>query len=392
MKKTITLFLAINLILSCTKKKDVSKYDLIIQNVKLFDGENFYENATILIDSNEVKEIIIKAPTRFESNNIIDGQGHTLVPGFINAHVHAFKKEQTYEAVQSGVLTLLDLFSSQPTNSDSLRLLGKTSKNHAYYYSAGPTVTVDGGHGSQFGPVPLVSTAKDIPKFIADRIDEGSDYIKLIIERGDASYKIPTLSDDMIKEAIDATKKHNVVSIAHITWRSDAIKAANFGIDGLAHMWSRDSLEITEPELKLLKESGIFIIPTIWTWQRADETNWRKVNVNLLKKDLLKLHQEGITLLAGTDPPNFKINYGSDLFKELELFVEIGISELEALKAATSKVAKAFNLKNKGYIKEGHPADLVLIKGNPMDNIKDIYNIKSVWKNGNEVKLPNQNQ
>ncbi|MCL6265352.1 amidohydrolase family protein [Flagellimonas myxillae] len=387
MKKLFFLFLITSIILSCESKRDISGYDFIIQNVKLFDGESFYENATVLVDSNKIKEIIKTNITEFEGENIIDGKGFTLTPGFINAHVHAFNKEHTKEAVQSGVLTLLGLFSTQPKRSDSLKILGNTSKEHAYFYFAGPTVTVQGGHGSQFGPVPLIKDVEDIPKFISDRIDEGSDFIKLIIERGDSTYKIPTLTDEMIKKAIEETKKNNIVSIAHITWRSDAIKAASYGIDGFAHLWSRDSSEITQQDLKLLKESKIFIVPTVLAWKKADESNWRKVNIDLMKQELLRVYRAGIPILAGTDPPNHNINYGSDLFKELELFVESGISEIDALRSATSNISRAFNLKDKGFVKEGFPADLVLIEGDPTTNIKNVYSIVRVWKNGNEIAL-----
>ena len=109
-----------------------------------------------------------------------------------------------------------------------------------------------------------------------------------------------------------------------------------------------------------------------------------------MKKELLSIYEAGIPILAGTDPPNHKINYGSDLFKELELFVEIGISEIDALRSATSNISRAFNLKDKGFVKEGLLADLVLIKGDPTTNIKDIYNIVRVWKNGSVIALNNK--
>ena len=388
MNKPIILTLSLFFLFSCHTKRDTAHYDVIVQNVKLFDGDQVYENATVLIDSNKFKDIITSEPTDFVGDNVINAEGHTLTPGFINAHVHAFKEEHVKEAVQSGVLTLLDLFSSQPKVSDTLRLLGQTSSNHAYYYSAGPTVTVDGGHGSQFGPVPLVETVDDIPKFIDDRLAEGSDYIKLIIERGDASYTIPTLSDDMIAAAITRTHDKGAIAVAHATWRKDAINAAKMRLDGLAHLWSRDSLEMGNEELQSLKESGVFIIPTALVWKLANESKWRTVNMELLKKEFNTLHKAGIPLLAGTDPPNHKINYGTDLFKELELFVEYGMSPLEALKSATSLTSKSFKLGEKGYIKDGYSCDMVLIKGDPTQNIKDIYNIERVWKNGNEVKQP----
>lgn len=113
----------------------------------------------------------------------------------------------------------------------------------------------------------------------------------------------------------------------------------------------------------MLKESKIFIIPTVLVWEKEDETSWKKVNINLMKQELLRVYKAGIAIMAGTDPPNNNINYGSDLFKELELFVESGIREIDALRSATSNISSAFNLKNKGFIKESLPADLVLIEG-----------------------------
>lgn len=388
MKNVLIAALILVSTFSCKPERDLASYDLIIQNVKLFDGDSIFENATVFVDSNRIKEIIKNKPTEYAGSNIVEGKGHTLTPGLINAHVHAFKEEHLKEAVQSGVLTLLDLFSTQPKVSDTLRNLGNTSKDHAYYYSAGPTVTVAGGHGSQFGPVPLVETAADVPQFIDDRLAEGSDYIKLIIERGGVDFTAPTLSDAMIKEAIAHCRKKEVVSVAHITRRPDALKAAGYGISGFAHIWSRDSTEISNSEIKSLKESGAFMTPTLFVWQRFyEESKRRKVDMELLKKDLFKLYKAGILILAGTDPPNHRINYGSDLFKELELFVTVGISELDALKSATSNVAKAFGLQDKGYIKEGNPADLILIKGDPIKDIKNLSNISRIWKGGTEVVL-----
>ncbi len=319
--------------------------------------------------------------------NVVDGKGFTLIPGLINAHVHARERQHSEEAVKAGVLTLLDLFNKSPTVADSLRKLGNSSSEFAYYFSAGPTVTVPGGHGSQFGSVPLVSNADEVPQFIEDRIAEGFDYIKLIIERverGNASYPRPTLNDEMIRLAVDKVREKDIISVAHISWRADAIKVAELGVNGLAHIWSRDSTGITDVELKILKDKKIFIIPTLLVRQKASE-NRSGINMELITNDLLKVHRAGIPVLAGTDPHNFGINYGTDLFRELELLVELGFNDLEALKSATSTVSKAFRLGNKGYIKQGFPADFSLVLGDPTSNISAIHNMVSIWKQGKKV-------
>ncbi len=389
MKKFGFIILNIVLIGSCTNENDANKYDLIIQNVKLFDGDQVFEKATIFINEDKVEKIITNQVTEFEGQHIIDGDGLCLIPGLINAHVHAYDPDHLKEAVEAGVLTLLDMFNRR-SNIDSLRQLGDSSSHHAYYYSAGPTVTVPGGHGSQFGPVPLIQTAEAVPQFIRERVAEGSDYIKLIVERGSKETPIPTLDDDMIALAIRTAKEEEMLSVSHISSRSDAVKIASMGGDGIVHMWDRGTTPISDQDLTTLKNSQLFIVPTLLTLQKFSECQpciekWGAPQMELLKEDMNRLHQAGIPLLAGTDPPNLGINYGTDLFQELILLVENGLSPIDALKSATSNPSQQFSLGSKGFIREKSFANFVLVKGDPTSNIYDIENIVSIWKEGIKI-------
>ncbi len=80
---------------------------------------------------------------------------------------------------------------------------------------------------------------------------------------------------------------------------------------------------------------------------------------------------------------------GHTQFREMELFVKAGISPLEAIKAATIIPARVFNLdKNLGTIEEGKFADLILVDGNPLENISDIRRVKFVVKDGRMYDAP----
>jgi imidazolonepropionase-like amidohydrolase len=383
MKKIAFLILIYICISSCTNY-DSTKYDLIIQNVNFFDGDSVFPIATVLVQENTVKEIIVNRNTEFEGANVIDGKGKTIIPGLINAHVHAWRNKHSTESVKSGVLTMLDLFNGDLAAIATLRQSGDTSRYFAYYYSAGFTVTVPKGHTTQFGLVPTISDTAYVSKFISDRVQEGSDYIKLIIESGSESSPLPTLNDDMIRLAIEKSRELGKISIAHISRRSDAIKAANFGISGLAHIWRRDTIGITDEEVQILKDNKVFIIPTLIVRQKAPES-WGVFDMDLIMKDLLKIHQSGIPLLAGTDAPNLEMNYGPDLFKELQLFVQSGLSPTEALKSATSVPSKSFKLGQKGLIKEGFSADFILVSGDPTTDIMALNNIEAIWKQGERI-------
>ena len=105
-----------------------------------------------------------------------------------------------------------------------------------------------------------------------------------------------------------------------------------------------------------------------------------------MKAEIGKVHASGVTLLAGTDPPGYGINFGSDLYGELEHLKECGLSDLDVLKTATSNSSRAFDLGDKGFIREGASADLLMIEGDPTEDISTIRNITGIWKHGTRVK------
>ena len=87
-------------------------------------------------------------------------------------------------------------------------------------------------------------------------------------------------------------------------------------------------------------------------------------------------------VLAGTDSPAPGTAYGVALHGELELLVKDGMSPVQALASATSVPAKVFHLNDRGVIKPGTRADLLLVEGDPTKNILDTRKIVAVWKRG----------
>ena len=91
----------------------------------------------------------------------------------------------------------------------------------------------------------------------------------------------------------------------------------------------------------------------------------------------------GGTVVTGTDTPALIWTFpGMALHRELELFVEIGFNEMEALQAATIKAAQSINLDTLGAIKEGYMANLVILDNNPLEDIKHTKDIHRVIKGG----------
>ena len=91
---------------------------------------------------------------------------------------------------------------------------------------------------------------------------------------------------------------------------------------------------------------------------------------------------------SGTDAagPAVGTAWGLSMHHELYLFVhEAGFTPQEALRAATSLNAKRFGFKDRGSIAEGLKADLVLVEGNPLENIRDTLSLKAIWRDGHKL-------
>ena len=93
-----------------------------------------------------------------------------------------------------------------------------------------------------------------------------------------------------------------------------------------------------------------------------------------------------VPLLAGTDAPASGTTYGASLHRELEHLVNAGLTPTAALAAATSATARAFRMTDRGRIKTGMRADLLLVDGDPSKQIRDTRNIVAIWKRGVRVQ------
>lgn len=354
----------------------------IIENVKVFDGENIIASTSIKVEDGVIVEIAKKIKASGETE-VIDGKGKTLMPALSNAHVHAWAPQALSEAAKAGVLNVMDMHGVE-TYQTAMRQL-KDSTNYANYYVAGYAATAPEGHGTQFGfPTPTLTKPEDAKQFIADRVKADVDHIKIILEPWKATLGIETVSE-LIKEAHKVDK----IAVVHISRLEDAVNVIENDADGLVHIWWDKELE-AEKLKELSKEKSFFVIPTLLTTLKVFETFGAGAEKFLTKDQLLsevkKMYEAGIPILAGTDPPNAGINYGTDLYKELELIAESGMPTIDVLKAGTSNITIAFGLENTGFIKVGYAADLILIDGDVTEHISALSNSKVIWKNGKQVE------
>ncbi|MEO1523856.1 MAG: amidohydrolase family protein [Planctomycetota bacterium] len=390
---------------------------VFFQGVRVFDGEKTITKTNVLVADGVIQEIgaSVDAP---DGAKVIDGTAKTLVPGLIDCHTHAFFESHLQQAVYFGVTTELDMMSNALMAS-SLRE-GRddpTSKlGRADFYSAGAAVTVPGGHGTQFGfAVPTLEKSEDTDAFVRQRVREGSDYIKIIIEDGSAyGFSRPTLTPAMVKAAVKACKALGKSAVAHVSTQDGARLATDSGMSGLVHLFCES--ELSDELANAMRESKMFVVPTmaVITNLSEEKTTDRirndeslkqlltKANLaNLstsypimpgnknsndkLRENIKRLQTAGVPILAGTDAPNPGTVHGASMHQELRLLVDAGLTPIDALRAATSRPSEHFGLSDRGRIESGLRADLILVDGDPTTDISSLAKIVSVWKNGSEI-------
>jgi imidazolonepropionase-like amidohydrolase len=99
------------------------------------------------------------------------------------------------------------------------------------------------------------------------------------------------------------------------------------------------------------------------------------------------LYDNGITILSGTDIPNFDLVPGSSLHHELEILVEAGIPPLEVIKIATRNGAQALGIEEDvGTVEPGKQADMIILSDNPVGEISNTKKIEAVINNGQFIE------
>jgi adenine deaminase len=138
------------------------------------------------------------------------------------------------------------------------------------------------------------------------------------------------------------------------------------------------------PGLRVLNDAklGPYILPAYVKQLQGNINHGREGKCMIAIDAIVPLAVAHVPILAGTDAGNPGTAPGASLHGELEYRVAAGLTPLEALVTATSASATAFRLSDRGRIAPGLRADLVLINGNPVEDIRATRDLKEIWKAG----------
>ncbi len=307
----------------------------------------------------------------------------------------------------------------------------------AEFFACGPLFTAPGGHPTELiknFPESMRKTAEkqfvrlpnspDEARLQVDSLKKaGVDCIKAVLESGSAGFGLFNHLDPAIYRAIIAeAQKEGLPSATHTGNSEDVKEAADAGTSSVEHGSMTDL--IPPATFAEMKRKGIAYDPTLSVFEAAMDSKtgntepltrslvqqvgpadllsdtramlqkqkatgkpdeWR-VSLERLNQNLLRAYRAGVLLITGTDAGNMLVIHGPTVQHELELWVKAGIPAAVALEAATYNAAKVLRADNRiGLIQKGRDATLVLLDGDPLQDISNTERISQVMFRGERV-------
>jgi imidazolonepropionase-like amidohydrolase len=384
---------------------------------RIFDGEKMLVGKAVIVKGNKIQALVEKSSPIPSGAKVMDFKNATLLPGLIEGHAHLFLYPYNITDWDTQVLKETDALrtiraSVHAKNTlmagfTSVRDLGTEGAGYAdvslkkaildkiiegpRMMVAGRAIVSTGSYGPKgydndqkimLGAEP--ADGNELVRVVRDQIWQGADFIKIYADYrwGLMGEDRPTFTLDELKLINEVTTSSGRVMVCHAKSKEAIRRSVMAGAVTIEH---GDFLD--EEIGKLMKEHQVIFMPTIAAVDKITQyRGWKKgidpdpENVVRKKLSFKAALASGVTIGMGGDVGVFP--HGDNVM-EMELMAEYGMPNLDILKAATSVNARAMNWQDKlGHIKEGFLADLVVVKGNPLDNISQIREVKFVMKDG----------
>ena len=413
----------------------------LIKAAHLIDGEGGQpiERGAILIENDIIKQVGSEenvVPPEGSSVTELNYDSHSILPGLIDSHVHLIgigdgragdelttlpDEILTLQAAKnarahlySGVTTVRDCGAKNRTTLELKEAVNMGITVAPRLILAGRPIAIIGGHLSYFG---IQATGPDeCIAAVRQLVKEGVDFIKITASGGSTRTSVrgrPSFNLDELKSIVDEAHKFGRHSAAHCTDSQSISNAISAGIDTVIHgrYVEADGSNVYRPELtEQLVERNIFVNPTL---HQGRERIWqleRKAETELLSEEEQEsidtfflgwadsvefwgqMLKEGVKLVAGSDASWLHYKLGGTSFQdEISAHVDVGMSPMEAIVSGTSDAAKSCWIDDQvGTLSKNKKADILIVEGNPANDIRDLSKVADVFLDGEKVDRNNQ--
>jgi len=376
---------------------------------------------SIYISDNKIVKIV--AGYQLEKGaSVIDLSDSFVLPGLIDSHVHLSMEfnpnirldavtkrdgDTAYDALVHGRRTLMAGFTAVQDVGGSEEIFALRDAVNAgkvagpRIRASGAAVSPTGGHGDSHGyrqeildifhSPTICDGAADCRRATRAAIKAGADVVKITATGGvlsnTAAGTEQQFFDDELEAIVDTAAKMGRKVTAHAHGKTGIDSALKAGVKSIEH-----GTYLDVETAALFKQHDAVLVPTLLAGMTvvgwAKNENWlppaskaKALAVGPQMKDMLRIANEnGVTIAFGTDTGVSK--HGNNA-REFGYMIDVGMSEMDAIKAATITAANHLEMgKTIGSLEPGKFADIIAVDGNPLSNIEELYDVDFVMKNG----------
>ncbi|MCU1338192.1 MAG: type transporter [Bryobacterales bacterium] len=414
----------------------------LIRDARLFLGDGtVIDQGSVLIKDGKIAEIYTGAAPDAKSlrADLIEAAGKTLLPGLIDANVHLnspgipisdpqYFQNQDENSDRELAAHLFSGVTAVRSAGDQLDMVLKHratiasgERLGAELFAVGPVFTIP-FRGNETASVRLPKSAAEARAQVNDLKTRGVDGIQAMLEAGGDGKVFYRLDLDILRAIADAARSANLPIVSHTGNAQDVADALDAGVNGIDGS-TRD--RIPDATFAKMKAMGVTYVPTLTVLeagrayvdgrtelldrslvQQVIPRKWfaqikeglkhdqdkREIlrafsfRSDFARQNLAAAYRAGVTLVANSGAGSEMVVHGPGIHRELQLWVEAGIPPAAALQGATYNAARLLRADQRiGLIRKGYEASLLLVDGNPLQDISATERISTVFFKGERV-------
>jgi imidazolonepropionase-like amidohydrolase len=388
---------------------------MILYNARLIDGTGrVWQRAAIHIADDRFAAVTDAEPDSTDEPALNLG-GKTVVPGFINCHVHLcldgspdpitawasrsltenvlIAGKQAKATVKAGITTVRDLGGVDGVDLGLKKAINDGVINGPRMLVSGRVLCMTGGHGHVMGRE--VDGPDEARKGAREQLKAGADVIKVMATGGVMTPGVepgsPQLTFEELRAAIEEAEKAGKLTATHAQGTTGIKNAVRAGIDSVEHGFFLDAEAID-----MMLERGTFFVPTLAALYHIIEGGLESgIPSYVVEKaarasdaqldSFRRAREAGVRVAAGNDGGT-PFNTADNLSSELERMVDAGVSPADALETAHKTAAELLGLSGQiGTVEPGKLADLVVLDADPLADISAVRQVLMVFKDGQRI-------